>query len=836
MRNFFCLLAVLISYNISAQVRNNGEAVKKFDSVNNCKTEFADHSQLAKITEQQNTICSLYKSDSVYIKNQLWKDFFGCFDNMSSKKNKDKFFFRTCFSNSRFKASRSYKKCAEVIEDEFKLNASHFCVNKTKSNMITDNKFLTCTDSLKNTNINTTTAIDKCSSEYGRDQVFCRINLLPYFDSKTAWSECNGLFGIEKDRVNKRGFKQCMKSSKALTLTSKESLNLCSSFDSKGILSCIDNAKDAFGLNTAISKCNDYSFRQSNKSKDFGKCIVKVQGDGLTKSESIDICSVSKNEISLIANSKSFDQCIKKDFSQSIDVKSKYQICTIPKVTSLMSDNYYKECLNKGFESGMLDYFSLKSKNKITNSYVVNSKSNSDDINAWSYIFKDCVGDHKYKHKSRRYNNFIRVYKDYNIHTNQKFNDKIKIGGLSAVRVSPDNRQLYFLSDDRGFNTNTKSRLYTYNFNFDEKDNLVLNEDKIITLQRRNKDKSNVSIKSDIQIASRVGVRVRPARTFRMDMDPEGFDFNHAGELIVSSELDDLTSNDFISIFSQDGVAIENIPLNDEFKPVSTSKKKCRKVKRQRTHSNTPKNIHSGGIGHIENTIPTSEGRLQITRSDHSNDQDDSYYESCHYERTEKGFQANKSLESLSLSPDKRFLFTANEDSLSQDKDQDDHGTRGKRVRIIRFKENNNGKFKEEGQFYYRLENEEDNGLVEILSVNENLILTLERSWDGKKITSRIFAVDLTNAENIILKSDSKTNYAVRSVTKKLIIDLDDLKYELSPGFRKLDNIEGLAFGPTLPNGKESLILVSDNNFRQSQRTMLLLLEVRMDKIKNLFR
>ena len=40
------------------------------------------------------------------------------------------------------------------------------------------------------------------------------------------------------------------------------------------------------------------------------------------------------------------------------------------------------------------------------------------------------------------------------------------------------------------------------------------------------------------------------------------------------------------------------------------------------------------------------------------------------------------------------------------------------------------------------------------------------------------------------------------------------------------DNIEGVTFGPTLPNGHKTLLFVSDNNFTAIEKTQLLLFEV----------
>ena len=40
------------------------------------------------------------------------------------------------------------------------------------------------------------------------------------------------------------------------------------------------------------------------------------------------------------------------------------------------------------------------------------------------------------------------------------------------------------------------------------------------------------------------------------------------------------------------------------------------------------------------------------------------------------------------------------------------------------------------------------------------------------------------------------------------------------------DNIEGVTFGPLLPNGNKTLIFVADNNFNKAEKAQLLLFEV----------
>ena len=63
---------------------------------------------------------------------------------------------------------------------------------------------------------------------------------------------------------------------------------------------------------------------------------------------------------------------------------------------------------------------------------------------------------------------------------------------------------------------------------------------------------------------------------------------------------------------------------------------------------------------------------------------------------------------------------------------------------------------------------------------------------------------------------DSLAGLSGRALGKALLLDLR------TPGL-PLDNLEGMALGPTLPDGRRSLILVSDNNFAAGQFTQFLL-------------
>jgi len=67
-----------------------------------------------------------------------------------------------------------------------------------------------------------------------------------------------------------------------------------------------------------------------------------------------------------------------------------------------------------------------------------------------------------------------------------------------------------------------------------------------------------------------------------------------------------------------------------------------------------------------------------------------------------------------------------------------------------------------------------------------------------------------------VSRYDSLIGRTVREADKTLVLDLATLGITL-------DNVEGLEFGPVLPDGRRSLVLISDDNFSDSQKTQVLL-------------
>lgn len=91
------------------------------------------------------------------------------------------------------------------------------------------------------------------------------------------------------------------------------------------------------------------------------------------------------------------------------------------------------------------------------------------------------------------------------------------------------------------------------------------------------------------------------------------------------------------------------------------------------------------------------------------------------------------------------------------------------------------------------------NGATEIMAVTNTKFLVLERSFSvgvvGNQV--RLYKLDISNATNSV------------RVSKRLVLDFETLKTQLGG----IANLEGITFGPKLPNGRHSLVVVADDNF-----------------------
>ena len=103
-----------------------------------------------------------------------------------------------------------------------------------------------------------------------------------------------------------------------------------------------------------------------------------------------------------------------------------------------------------------------------------------------------------------------------------------------------------------------------------------------------------------------------------------------------------------------------------------------------------------------------------------------------------------------------------------------------------------------------------DNGLTDIVALDDESFLALERGF-GSHTASRVYRVSVGDAEDVLARP-SLNGLAVRAMTKTLLVDLTST---VDP----LDNVEGITLGPTLPDGRRSLVMVSDDNFSPNQIT-----------------
>lgn len=179
------------------------------------------------------------------------------------------------------------------------------------------------------------------------------------------------------------------------------------------------------------------------------------------------------------------------------------------------------------------------------------------------------------------------------------------------------------------------------------------------------------------------------------------------------------------------------------------------------------------------------------------------------------GRQANRGMEGLAISPDGTKLFGFMQNALLQDGALNGAGSRaGTWNRIVEFDLQSGTATRE---FAYPLDNPSKNGVNEILAISDHEFLVIERDGAGgtKAVTKKIFKIDLAGATDVSgmasLPQTGALSGAV-AVSKSPFLDLVDPAFGLA-GASFPEKIEGLAFGPDLPDGRRLLVVTSDNDF-----------------------
>ena len=247
-------------------------------------------------------------------------------------------------------------------------------------------------------------------------------------------------------------------------------------------------------------------------------------------------------------------------------------------------------------------------------------------------------------------------------------------------------------------------------------------------------------------------------------LDPEGLTLTKSGELVVTSEgIAARGISPWVRRYALDGTFLGDLPVPDAFQPTSA------------TH----------------------------------------------------GVRQNLAFEAAAVAPNGRHLFVGMEGALVQDGPAATLGG-GSPARILRY---NLAARRLDRQYVYVTDPIAEpsvpptafavNGLVELLPFNNEFMLSMERSFSvgapGTGNTIKLYALAFPGASDVNgLDSIAGVLGDVRPLDKELLLDLATLGIPL-------DNLEGMSIGPDLPDGRRSLLLVSDNNFAATQFTQFLL-------------
>jgi hypothetical protein len=203
-----------------------------------------------------------------------------------------------------------------------------------------------------------------------------------------------------------------------------------------------------------------------------------------------------------------------------------------------------------------------------------------------------------------------------------------------------------------------------------------------------------------------------------------------------------------------------------------------------------------------------------------------------------QGVQNNKGFEGLAINTDATGdlfrVFAAIENPLLQDRTiapsttttpSDPAPIPKDRLRMIHYALMS-GRSDLIGEYIYELDPAPmgtiEHGLSEILALdNAGRFLGLERSLGLAGFSAKLFQFSFAGAKDVQgMQSLQGLSPDSPPVRKKLLFDFTSLGITL-------DNVEGMALGPKLPDGSQSLWIVSDDNFDKDQVTQFLLFRIK---------
>lgn len=202
-------------------------------------------------------------------------------------------------------------------------------------------------------------------------------------------------------------------------------------------------------------------------------------------------------------------------------------------------------------------------------------------------------------------------------------------------------------------------------------------------------------------------------------------------------------------------------------------------------------------------------------------------------EQSPRGIQDNLGFESLTLElgslgaagGDPFRLFTATESALFQDLLPPD-SEQPTRIRLMQYLIGNITRPTLVAEHVYLLDvppkGAVDNGMTELVTADTGgHFLSLERTYGLLGANAKIYQLATAAATDTSTIGTLKGDVSrINVVKKRLVLDLSTLGIYL-------DNLEGMAIGPRLPDGSQSLLLVSDDNFSETQLTQFLLFRLK---------
>lgn len=195
---------------------------------------------------------------------------------------------------------------------------------------------------------------------------------------------------------------------------------------------------------------------------------------------------------------------------------------------------------------------------------------------------------------------------------------------------------------------------------------------------------------------------------------------------------------------------------------------------------------------------------------------------------TDNGPRQNGVLEGISYANEYKTLFVSLEEPRFEDGPRADVVKTDSWIRIYRY---DVATKKNTAQYAYALEPVAEkpkpetafkvNGVSEIFALSADKLLVMERSFSTGHLACviKVFVADLKHAGNVADVNSLSENPPSAPASKKLLINMDDMAVYI-------DNIEGITYGPDLPNGHKTLLFVGDNNFNILEKSQLLLFEV----------